>query len=194
MRKLLIAAAALGTLYLLAGCAPGCDAYYRDLTFRGNAPTDITGTGADDAAVVTALNALLTNRIYDPNTYMQYGSCGKSNKSRIQNGAVSSFIQGHEIDYEHPEAGIANGTGNGAGVYYTMEFTLPEGPHLSVRFIYNVGQGMLSEIGAQQAADESTLTDVADCSLSGNLAGKPVDLDFKQELHGVADVNGGPGW
>jgi hypothetical protein len=176
----------IAALFCTSGCGPGCFAYIRDLDFRGSTPTEVSGTGADDSAVVEALSALMTNRIYDPNTYTQYGSCGKSNKSRIQNGEVSSYMEGGPIDYMNPDAGKASGNGLGSGSYYTMDFTLPEGPHLSVRFIYNVGQGLLKEVSPESGPVESTSTDLADCNLTGNLAGKAVDLDFKQLLHGVA--------
>jgi hypothetical protein len=178
----------IAALFLTSGCGPGVFVFVRHLEFRGSAPTEVSGTGADDTAVVTALATLMTGRVYDPGTYMQYEGA-KSNKSRLQNGAVTSYVLDAPIDFTNPQAGLANGNGQGSGAYYTMDFTLPEGPHLTVRFIYNVGQGMLNEVAGDGGAEESQTTDVADCNLTGSLAGKTVDLDFKQLLHGVANAN-----
>jgi len=177
----------VAALFFTSGCGPGFPVFLRHLEFHGAAPTEVSGTGANYTAVVTALDTLMTDRIYDPGTYMQYEGT-KSNKSRLNNGAVTSYILDAPYDYLNPEAGIANGNGQGSGAYYTMDFTLPEGPHLSVRFIYNVGQGMLNEVAGESGPEESQTTDVADCSLTGKLAGKDVDLDFKQLLHGMASV------
>jgi hypothetical protein len=169
----------------IAAWAASCDCSgnRRSLIFRGAAPTDMTGTGADDAAVIAALGALMTNRIYDPNTYMVYG-CTKSNKSRINNGQVITVV--HTPDVHDDVEQSATGAGIGEGVYYVMTFALLEGRQLSVSFIYNVGQHLLFEVGPENGASTSASTTFADCTLRGTLASKTVDLAFKQELSGEA--------
>ena len=167
---------------VFAGCA--CDPNTIPLSLQAGAPEGVSGTGADSDAVKAALAELMTDRIYDPGTYVVY-ACSPTNRSRINNGTVSTFVINDSTFERGPNS---LGTGQGSGVYYTMTFTMPEGQSLSVKFIYNMGQQLITEVVPDGGGQYSSTTTDAECRLTGSLAGQAVDLAFTQELKGVAGV------
>jgi hypothetical protein len=164
-------AAILLVLTVCAGCCMGID---RDDLYlaASSAPTDITGTGSDNQAVKDALAALMDQRVYDTGMYMQW-ACVKANNSRLQNGQVFTQIAAEPTQI--------SGTGSGDGVYYTIAAPLAPG-QLTVKFVYNSAQGLIYEIRTKGSPETSPSSVMADCTLSGTLAGQAVNLTFKQEI------------
>jgi hypothetical protein len=161
---------------LISSCCAGAAAP-TSLKLKGEAPSALSGTGAADSAVTSALTALLEERVYDSGAYMSWGCSGGHDASKIVTGPVDSH---------QPDSEVVSGTGTRQSGRYKMEFNLPEG-HLTLDSDFNATQGLIYEIKQQGSPVISSRTVSAECSFSGELAGQQVELTFQQDLHAVKD-------
>jgi hypothetical protein len=165
-------------LLLLAVCISSCCAGScpDDLLLLGAQPTNISGSGGDSTAIVEALEALMTQRIYDSGAYINW-CCSPHDASKLTSGEVRTYV-----------AATADpavvGTAARLNYRYILTFTMPEGV-LTVDCDFNAAQRVINDIKGERAESPSTRTALADCTFVGQLAGQPVNLAFQQELRGT---------
>jgi hypothetical protein len=156
-------------------CAGSCPS---DLLLRGGTPTSVSGNGADSTTVQAGLATLMTQRVYDPGTYINW-CCSPHDASKLTNGAVATYLQGS------PASSVI-GTAARGNYRYMLTFNLPEGV-LTVDSDFNSTQRIIYDVKGRQAESPSTRTVVAECTFVGQLAGQPVELSFQHELHAFKD-------
>ena len=149
----------------------------------------LTGTGAGQADVQDAVQALLQDRAYFFGLYAKSGESFARN-TRIHAGVSDTAQPNPEIEaplsYMFVSSTVA-GTTNVSGDTVSAEFTLPTaagGLVLTLSFNRTAAHRAADELFDQQEFVPRSIGQFdAECTLTGPVAGVDVALQFKQSMH-----------